>query len=104
MNPFSPVAELDSLAPNQSQMVQYKDRMVALFNHGGTILAVDNECPHKGASLSGGSIENGKVYCPFHGWDFDLNSGKCGVNPDRPVTIYPVKIADGKIHLADPNP
>lgn len=103
MSQFSPVAELNSLAPDQSTVVQFNDRMVALFNQDGTIHAVDNECPHKGAPLGGGSIEDGKIYCPFHGWDFDVNTGSCGANPDRPVTIYPVKIMDGKIHLAEPH-
>ena len=69
---FTQVAELDSLPPNQSRVVEFNDRMVAL-------------------------------YCPFHGWDFDLKTGTCSVNPERPVTIYPVKILDGKIHLAEPS-
>lgn len=103
MNSFTPVADLDSLPPNQSRVIEFNNRMVALFNNEGTVHAMDNECPHKGAPLGGGTVENGKVYCPFHGWDFDVKTGSCGVNPERPVTIYPVKILDGKIHLAQPS-
>lgn len=38
-------------------------------------------CPHQGADLKYALIKNGKVICPRHGWEFDLeNKGQCHLN------------------------
>jgi hypothetical protein len=42
---------------------------------GGTYGALDNKCPHQGGPLGEGSIENGLLRCPWHGWDFDPLTG-----------------------------
>lgn len=41
----------------------------------GKPLALDNECPHRGGPLAEGTIEGGKVVCPWHQWEFDLATG-----------------------------
>jgi nitrite reductase/ring-hydroxylating ferredoxin subunit len=47
-----------------------------LFNLGGRILAIEDTCPHSGASLSEGVVVGTCVACPWHGAEFDLESGK----------------------------
>lgn len=61
------------------------------------VFALDNLCPHKGARLSLGSIEDGYVVCPMHGWKFTLASGK-GSDPGFGVTCTaPVRVIDGRV-------
>jgi pyruvate oxidase len=43
---------------------------VCLSHHKGKYTAMTNKCPHQGGPLGEGSIENGLLRCPWHGWDF----------------------------------
>jgi len=62
------------------------NKQVALSHFEGKICALDNHCPHQGGPLGEGSIENGILRCPWHGWDYHPCSGKApgfddGVEP-----------------------
>jgi nitrite reductase/ring-hydroxylating ferredoxin subunit len=96
------VAAVDSLAPGQCRTVQAAGHELALMNLDGAFFAIDNECSHKGAPLGGGHLENGCVYCPLHGWAFDVKTGGCRSNPEKPVKAYPTKIEDGEVWAAMP--
>ena len=63
-----------------------------LMNIDGEIHAMDNSCPHWGGPLSRGKIENGKLRCPWHGWEFDPKTGKTPRNPNLKASVFPVKI------------
>jgi nitrite reductase/ring-hydroxylating ferredoxin subunit len=58
-----------------------------LCRHRGVVHALADTCSHGMASLSEGEIEDGKIFCPFHGGSFDLATGQ---PVDRPCTL-PVK-------------
>ena len=65
-------------------------RVLCVANVGGSYAAVDNECPHRGGPLAEGSLENGKVMCPWHAWAFDLKSGICDHDRTQQVAVYPL--------------
>ncbi len=68
---------------------------ICLTKYEGTISALDNKCPHQGGPLGEGSIENGMLRCPWHGWDFNPCTGKIPGYDDG-VDTFPIKIeADG---------
>ena len=50
-------------------------RSVALTRCGGRLGALENHCPHQGGPLGEGSIENGWLRCPWHGYDYDPTTG-----------------------------
>lgn len=58
----------------------------------GTPLALDNVCPHRGGPLAEGSIEHGKIVCPWHQWEFDLATGKATHSPAVKATRYPLRL------------
>ena len=69
------------------------DKSVAVFNVDGGFYAIDDTCPHAGASLAEGEVEDGKVGCPWHYAEFDLKTGNhisapatCGVTSYK-VTV-----------------
>jgi 3-phenylpropionate/trans-cinnamate dioxygenase ferredoxin subunit len=66
------VARLDELPPGQRKLVFVDGRSVVLFNIDGAIHAIDNSCPHNGASLASGKLEGSVLQCPAHGLRFDL--------------------------------
>lgn len=61
----------------------------------GSVTVLDDICPHAGASLAGGHIEEGCVVCPWHAWRFSLEDGR---NPDSPIVFvrrYEATIREG---------
>src|SRR5467141_680620 len=69
------VAETKNLTPGKAAAVELEGNRIAVFNCGGAFFAIDDTCPHAGGPLSEGSVEGGKVTCPWHGADFDLKTG-----------------------------
>lgn len=70
---------------------------IALFRVGSELHAIDNACPHQGASLSDGWVEDGVVACPWHAWQFDTKSGECLSVPGRDVAVYEVEMQGEKV-------
>ncbi len=64
----------------------------------GEPLALDNVCPHRGGPLAEGTIEDGKVICPWHQWEFDLATG-AATDGSGSVAAYPLR-RDGDAILA----
>ena len=75
---------------------------VALFRSGDEVVAIGNECAHKGGNLCDGRVEGDIVTCPLHGWEFDLRSGACMTIPGESVPRFTVSVEDGAIYLAEP--
>ena len=76
-----------------TKLVTVAGREVLLVNVKGTIHAMEPECPHQGAPLSGGIIKDADhITCQRHGYRFSLQTGACDNFPDFSLKIYPVKI------------
>jgi 3-phenylpropionate/trans-cinnamate dioxygenase ferredoxin subunit len=65
-----------------------------LKDHGETI-AIENRCPHRGAPLSGASLRDGSLNCPWHGLRFNLKTGECTTNPAMNLQRYGFNEQDG---------
>jgi 3-phenylpropionate/trans-cinnamate dioxygenase ferredoxin subunit len=70
-----PVGSATELATGQRKLAVVDGRSIVLFNVAGTIHAVDNSCPHNGASLASGQLDGPILQCPAHGLRFDLRTG-----------------------------
>lgn len=57
----------------------------------GQALALDNVCPHRGGPLGQGTVENGKIVCPWHQWEFDLVTGSSSYSQQPNVAVYPLR-------------
>jgi len=58
----------------------------------GELCALNNECLHQGGPLADGTIEGGKIVCPWHGWEFDLKSGQATYPSSAKAQTYPLKV------------
>ncbi len=111
------VATVDQIPPGARMLVTVDGREIGVFNIGGEYFGIGNRCPHNGASLCKGRIvglveanEPGSyefsrrgelVRCPWHGWEFDLKTGKSRCEPDRTkVRSFELKVEPGAA-LAD---
>lgn len=91
------VAGVAELPPGQVMEIRVDDRALALANVEGQLHAVDGICLHAGGPLGDGAVEGATVVCPYHGWGFDLTSGRCLVDEQLQLARYPVRIAGGRI-------
>lgn len=97
---FTRVAQLQDVPPGLGKQVTINGRKIALFNVGGTICAIDDACPHKGASLAEGQVAGKEVVCPWHLARFDVTSGAHLSPPARSdVACFKVQVAGDEIQV-----
>jgi nitrite reductase/ring-hydroxylating ferredoxin subunit len=75
-----------------AEVVQVDGLRIALFHVCGRYYALEAACPHEGGPLADGVLQGLQVICPWHGYDFHLRTGDCGVDPGLRVLTYPVKV------------
>jgi nitrite reductase (NADH) small subunit len=97
---FTTVAKVGAIPEGEGQSFQLGDRLVAVFNHGGQYFAIDDLCPHMGASLGAGYLDvEGNVTCPWHAWRFCVRDGKWADNPRLSVDTFEVRVAGDEIQV-----
>jgi nitrite reductase (NADH) small subunit len=77
MAQWLPVCRVDDLAEGRGLSLDASGVRLALYRHGGALVALSGRCPHSGGSLGHGWIEDGEVVCPLHHWRFRLSDGRC---------------------------
>jgi len=87
------------LAEGRVMTVHAGTKEICLTHYEGKICALDNKCPHQGGPLGEGSIENGLLRCPWHGWDYHPCTGKAPGFDDG-VEPYPVKTEGNAVFVA----
>ena len=125
------VARVSELPPGERKIVEIEGRSIGVFNVHGEYYALRNTCPHQGAPLCLGDVmgtaapsrpgeyrwerEGEILRCPWHGWEFDLKTGRSIFNPhkmrvrsyevsvdseqDGSVETYPLSVEDGLVVL-----
>jgi thiamine pyrophosphate-dependent acetolactate synthase large subunit-like protein/nitrite reductase/ring-hydroxylating ferredoxin subunit len=96
------VLDRDELAEGRVKPVTCRHRTVCMTRFEGTYAALDNRCPHQAGPLGEGSIENGWLRCPWHGWDFHPTTGRSPGEHDDGVETFPVEERDDGVYVAFP--
>jgi nitrite reductase/ring-hydroxylating ferredoxin subunit/uncharacterized membrane protein len=94
------IAEASELNVNQMKLVHLNGKRIVLGRTEDGFVAFDDRCTHRGGSLAGGSMICGTVQCPWHGSQFDVNTGeaKCGPAAKK-IRTYPIEEIDGEIFI-----
>jgi len=99
------VADVDELPEGRVKTVTAGTHSMALTHIDGEYTAMDNRCPHQGGPLGEGSIERGEagqcwLRCPWHGWDFDPQTGlPPGGHEDSGQRLFPLEVRDDGIYI-----
>jgi nitrite reductase/ring-hydroxylating ferredoxin subunit len=125
------VGKVAELPPGERRIVEVEGRSIGVFNVHGRYFALRNTCPHQGAPLCRGAIKGvaepsrpgeylwareGEILrCPWHGWEFDITTGRSIFNPhktrvrsyevtvsqngDEGVETFPLSVEDGLVLL-----
>ena len=102
MSPWVAVARIDEVPSGQGKTVRAGDREIAVFNDGGEFFAIDDTCPHQGASLGEGTLHAGRVICPWHAWIFELRTGVCRGVSQLAVTCYATRRSGEMVEVEIP--
>ncbi|MAG52731.1 MAG: hypothetical protein CMH62_02095 [Nanoarchaeota archaeon] len=103
MAEFVKVCRKSEIESGKGKVVDLNGRSVAVMNNGGEFFAIDNTCAHMQGPLGDGSCKGGKVTCPLHAWEYDLQTGKTDFSEDVKLDTFEVKI-DGDDILVNPEP
>lgn len=96
------VAKATDIPDGASVVVSVRKKDIAIFRVNGVLHAIDDMCPHMGASLSGGFVEDGCVTCPWHYWRFRLADGAWADNPKVKTGCYPVTVVGDEVRVELP--
>lgn len=104
------VCKADEIAPGERHIFESEGISIGVYNIKGSFHAIKNVCPHAGAPLCRGHIQTthrpgavgefvpaleGRVLrCPWHGWEFDIVTGKGLYDRNSRVATYPVEVDD----------
>lgn len=87
-NNWFPVCHRNELELDNPLGVRVLDEDIVLWRTDKELIAWQDRCPHRAARLSDGTIENGRLQCPYHGWEYARN-GKCEYIPSQPDKPIP---------------
>jgi nitrite reductase/ring-hydroxylating ferredoxin subunit len=108
------VAVAGEIAPGRRKIIELNGRSIGVFNVGGKFIAVLNVCPHELAPVCRGRLtgttlpappgefrwgrEGEILACPWHGWEFDLTTGRC-LTDRRKLQCFPITIEGDTLYL-----
>lgn len=93
------VAAVAECPPGRSIERVVGERMVAIANVDGTLHAIDGLCPHQGGPLGTGTLCGAVLTCPWHGWPFDVTTGRHRVSATVRQAVHHVRERDGRIEV-----
>ena len=99
MDDYVQVAKSEEVKERFAISVNVNGKKIAVFRHMGKLYALRDSCPHQGAPISDGYVDEGYVVCPHHGWKFKLKDGSYSHNDLMKIPIYPVKEENGSVYI-----
>jgi nitrite reductase (NADH) small subunit len=96
--PFTKLTTQSEL-PGKGEAKEFElaGKTICVANVNGVISAMDNVCLHMGGPLGQGYIEGSKVVCPWHGWEYDPETGEVDHDPRLKLAVYAIKVENGDV-------
>jgi nitrite reductase/ring-hydroxylating ferredoxin subunit len=91
------IAALDELSEGRLLQREAAGTTVAVCNHAGKIHAFNGLCPHRNGPLGQGNLVDGCIVCPWHAWEFSVETGELDYNPGIKLQRYDVVIQGGNV-------
>lgn len=89
-----------ALPVDRPVLLEIAGRRIAVVRRADGVYAVDDSCPHAGGPLSEGAVADGALTCPYHGWVWDLATGRCRAPArDARVAVYPAGVDGGEVWI-----
>ena len=102
MAEFVTVATVGEISEGQGRSFTVGKRRIAVFCAGGRYYALDDHCPHMGASLAVGDVQGDTVVCLRHLWAFKLADGSCVDAPALKAETFEARVEGDEIQVCVP--
>ena len=93
------IARTDEVPEGGTKWVRAHGLDVILCRVGDGFRAYRNVCPHANAPLHTGRVVGGTLRCPWHGWEFDLATGRHVLQPACTLDAYPVEVEGDRLFV-----
>lgn len=97
MSEYFEIANVQDLAVGDKKMILIGDRRIAIYRTAKGIFATDNSCPHRGGPLAEGDLMGDEIVCPWHLWNFNVETGATSITAELCLVTHEVKIEGEKI-------
>ena len=104
MTEFVTVAKVGDIPVGEGRSYPVGGKIIAIFRAGDEYLAINDFCPHMGASLATGWLDGTAVTCPWHAWRFCVREGTWLDNPKSKTRTetYAVRVVGDEIQVESP--
>jgi len=89
---FVRAARKDEIPAGTIREFQVDGKTMAISNIDGKFYAISNTCLHRGGPLGQGELKGKIVTCPWHGWQYDVTTGKLAANPAVAVATFVIEV------------
>ena len=96
---WTTIARSDAVTDSSPKEVVVGEHILAVFRHEGRLYVIDGMCAHQGGPLAAGTVAHGCVTCPWHGWQYELETGIQTINRQPLQRTYEVQESDGEIRV-----
>jgi 3-phenylpropionate/trans-cinnamate dioxygenase ferredoxin component len=93
------VAGVDEIPEGSRKIVQVDELSIGVFHQNGKWVALRNSCLHRGGPVCTGTLQEGILTCPWHGYTYELTSGILTLDRSTALETYPVEIREGEVRL-----
>lgn len=92
MSDWFEITKVDEVPAGTGKEFTVNGRIVALYNIDGQFHAIDGICAHAGGPLGEGVLSGCIVTCPWHGWQYEVDTGAMCLNDQIRQEQFSVKI------------
>jgi nitrite reductase (NADH) small subunit len=102
MPEFEFVCHTTDIAEGEAKSFNIMGKMIGVYHLPDGFYAIDDPCPHAGASLVRGCIEKDVIHCRIHCWGFGIKDGQCREKniPQHNVNTYKVQVLDDELSVS----
>lgn len=96
---FVAVTTLSQLPEGGVMSLEWGGQAILLCRVGNEVFATEAYCPHEGAPLAQGELQERSIVCPWHQWTFDLCSGCSLVPRGHQLETFPVRVVGEEVQV-----
>jgi nitrite reductase (NADH) small subunit len=97
---FKKIANTGDIPSGQGRIFDISGNQIAVWNLNGNFFAFQNVCPHRGGPVGEGELNGTTITCPWHGWQFNIQTCQGLTNPSSKLTKYDVRVQGNDVEVS----
>ncbi len=101
--PWVEVCAVADIPIDRARVVTLSGERVAIYHYDGKLSAISSVCQHQNGPLGEGRVIDGCITCPWHGYQYEPNTGRSPAPFTEKVPTFRTRVLDGRVWV-DPRP